>query len=243
MPFELFSTQHNTVLLLVAVISAALYFSRRYLKKEKVNRILRNTFAFFILLQALSFQLWNITMREWSVLTSLPLHLCDVSVILSAFMLLKKNYGAFELTYIWGLGGALQALLTPNLWYPYPHFIFFLLFLSHGSIIIACLFMIFVEGFRPCSNTIKKVFIITNIYASIIALFNYITGSNYLFLCQKPGLPSLIDYLGPWPWYILSLEFVLIFMSCLYCLPFIAYDFLKRNKGDSIRESIWRRWT
>lgn len=228
-PLQLLSTSHQAALAVLAAACLVLFIVRRRLREEKVNGIFRRNFALFILLLALSYQIWSVAVREWSVVYSLPLQLCDISVILSAVMLFNKNNSIFEVTYIWGMGGALQALLTPDLWYAFPHFIFFQFFLAHGSIILACLFMIFVDGLSPRPGSLKRVVLATNAYALVIAVFNWYTGSNYLFLCRKPDLPSLLDFLGPWPWYILSLELVLVFMFCMCNLPFLLYRLLRKE--------------
>ena len=43
----------------------------------------------------------------------------------------------------------------------------------------------------------------------VIALFaNLILDANYFWIMGKPPAGSLLDYMGPWPWYILTGEFV-----------------------------------
>jgi len=54
----------------------------------------------------------------------------------------------------------------------------------------------------------------------VIAVINIILKSNYLFICNKPQYPSLMDYLGKWPWYILSLEVVGIITFFICYSPF-----------------------
>ncbi len=34
--------------------------------------------------------------------------------------------------------------------------------------------------------------------------FNAIARSNYGFLNEKPSTASLLDLMGPWPWYVVS---------------------------------------
>lgn len=232
-PFEIFSASHLTVLAVLALACLGLAALRRRLREERINHLFRRALALFIILLALAYQAWSVAVRDWSVSYSLPLQLCDISVLLSAVMLANKNNSIFEVTYVWGMGGALQALVTPDLWYVYPHFIFFQFFLAHGAIILACLFMILVEGYRPLPGSFKRVVLVTNAYALFIAVFNYLTGSNYLFLCRKPDLPSLLDYLGPWPWYVLSLELVLAAVFFLCYLPFLMVDFLNSHRGGN----------
>lgn len=53
---------------------------------------------------------------------------------------------------------------------------------------------------------------------------NALLGSNYMFIARKPDDPSLIDVLGPWPWYILSLEAVGLAICFILYLPFAIKD-------------------
>ncbi|MFA4839866.1 MAG: TIGR02206 family membrane protein, partial [Candidatus Neomarinimicrobiota bacterium] len=162
---------------------------------------------------------------------SLPLHLCGAAVILSAIMLVNKSYALYEIVYFWGLGGAIQALLTPDIGvYAFPHYRFFQFFVSHGSIVTASIFMTFDMNYRPKLRSIPKIFLITNCYMIFIAIFNYFTNGNYLFICHKPETASLIDVLGPWPWYILSLEVVGIISFYIYYSPFAIKDYFVRSR-------------
>jgi hypothetical integral membrane protein (TIGR02206 family) len=54
---------------------------------------------------------------------------------------------------------------------------------------------------------------------------NSLVGSNYMFLMKKPENGSIMDFLGPHPWYILSLEAV-AFVLCL-----IAYYPIRRSES------------
>jgi uncharacterized membrane protein YwaF len=49
------------------------------------------------------------------------------------------------------------------------------------------------------------------------------TGGNYMFLARKPDTPSLLDYLGTYPWYLLSLDGVAVVFFLLLYLPFIVF--------------------
>jgi len=224
-PFQLFSISHIAALSIIVAIGAVLYVLRNRLESERIRKCFRYTLAVLLLLQEMSLTVWYLLTDTWSVENSLPLHLCEASVILCAAMLFTKSYPIYEVVYFWGLGGALQALLTPDLWYDFPHYRFFQFFISHGLIIASVLFMTFMQHYRPTAKSIIRTFLITNFYALMIAFVNFFTGANYLFLCEKPESASLIDYLGPWPWYVLSLEFVAILLFTICYSPFALRDF------------------
>jgi hypothetical integral membrane protein (TIGR02206 family) len=140
-------------------------------------------------------------------------------------MLIRKSYAIYEFSYFLGIAGAMQALLTPDAGvYGFPHFRFFQVIVSHGAIVIAAIYMTFVEGYRPYWSSLKRVIIWGNIYMVVVAGINTLLGSNYLFIMRKPDTASLIDVLGPWPWYVLSLEAIALVMCTLLYLPYALRD-------------------
>ncbi|EST52668.1 hypothetical protein T458_17060 [Brevibacillus panacihumi W25] len=221
-PFRLFSLSHLVVLLLFAAGTWALYFYRRKLRASSMKETMRHTLAATLLLTELAFQFWHVWTQTWSTAYTLPLQLCSVSLLLCVVMLYSKSYALYEVTFFAGVGGALQAMLTPELFYPFPHFRFLHFFLAHACIIWACLYMTWVEKYQPTLRSVWKTMVFLNLLLVIALLVNRWTGGNYLFVSRKPDNPSLIDYLGAYPWYIISLEGVAIVMFLLLYLPFAA---------------------
>ncbi|MBM7867853.1 YwaF family protein [Heliomicrobium gestii] len=229
-PFIPYSLSHIIVLILLAAIIVGLYLCRDRLS-ETFRRRFRFSLAAGLFLQELFIQGWNIAGGFWSPDASLPLHLCNVSCLLCGVMLLKGNQTLYEITYFCGLIGAAQALLTPDLGpFAFPHVIFYRFFFAHSAIIIACLYMTFVEKYRPYWASIGKTVVITNLFMLFVGAVDYITGGNYMYLRAKPDNPSLLDILGPWPWYILSLEAVALFLMVIYYLPFAFGDWRKARR-------------
>jgi uncharacterized membrane protein YwaF len=56
----------------------------------------------------------------------------------------------------------------------------------------------------PRSGAALRVFAATLAWTAIAGIGDAITGGNYMYLSSKPAHNSLLDVLGPWPWYIVS---------------------------------------
>lgn len=219
-PFRLFSPSHLLVLLLFAVLTAALFvYRKKWHSSSRLRNTLRHALAGTLLLTEISFQLWHLWTDSWSLAYSLPLQLCSVSLLLAVIMLFTKHHTLYEITFFAGIGGASLAMLTPELFYPFPHFRFFHFFLAHAAIIWACLFMTWVEGYRPSLRSVWKTMGFLNVLLLLALLVNDQTGGNYLFVSRKPENPTLLDYLGEYPWYILSLEGIALVVFLLLYLP------------------------
>ena len=108
-----------------------------------------------------------------------------------------------ELDYFWAFSASLQAVLTPDLGQSFPDVLFFTDFITHsGAIAAACLLVL---GSRrgPRPNAVWRVYAITLAFACLAAVGTVLTGGNYMFLRHKPARGSLLDFMGPWPVYIL----------------------------------------
>jgi hypothetical integral membrane protein (TIGR02206 family) len=165
--------------------------------------------------------LWLINENAWSIRRDLPLQLSDLVVILAIVMLLTSSYKIFQFMYFAGIGSSIQAILTPDLGkFSFPHFRYIEFFVAHGGVVLACLFMVVAFNYRPTIRSMWVTILIVNLYAACVFFLNKFLGANYLYIMKKPGTASLLDYLGPWPWYLLSMELVMILSFYILYIPF-----------------------
>jgi hypothetical integral membrane protein (TIGR02206 family) len=156
----------------------------------------------------------------WSLERSLPLQLTDAVTIISALALWSPRPLLFELAYFWGLTASLQAVLTPDLDDAFPSLFFFTYFTTHGGAVVAALFLAWGRGLVPRQGAVRRVFLATAAFAAVAGLADLLTGGNYMFLREKPEAASLLDLMGPWPWYILSGALLAIALFAVLDAPF-----------------------
>jgi hypothetical integral membrane protein (TIGR02206 family) len=217
-PFAAFSAGHWTMLFVFAAGSFALYYFREFFaENEKAVRWMFFSGLFF--LESL-YHYWLYRAGIWDVSFTLPLQLCSISLVLCLILLASGSRLVFHIVYFIGIAGALMAVLTPELFFGYPHFRYFQFFITHILIIWTCLFYVFAKGFAPDHKGMWLSYLFLNLSAGIAYLANKWTGGNYMFLAYKPSNGSLIDFLGPYPFYILSLEGIALILFYLLLAPF-----------------------
>ncbi len=202
----------------------------RKVSSEKITRFVAVGMAAILLVSKVAETVFRTD--TWGELRHmLPLHLCDIAAICTGIMLINRNYRLYEVTYFWALAGTLQALLTPDLPNAFPHVDFLFYFFTHGLIIVGVIYATVLFKYRPTLSSIGRTIRTTLAYAAVMAPINWLFDVNYLYLCHKPLNPSLFDYLGPWPWYLVSVTLVGVGFFFLYYSPFWVADLLRKRKG------------
>ena len=223
--FHLFGVPHLLVLVCIPLIAAGLArWSRR--SDARANQI-RIGLGAVILVNELIWYGYYV-FQGWFVFPyDLPLHLCDIVLWLTIFTAFTKKPWSYELIYFWGLAGTTMALLTPDVSMPFFSYPTICFFFAHGGIVTTILFLTWRRLLRPSKGSLWRAFLILHLYAGAVGIFNLIFKTNYFFLCEKPGEPSLLDYMGPWPIYLILADAVGLGLFWLLWLPF------RERRGDT----------
>jgi hypothetical integral membrane protein (TIGR02206 family) len=228
-PFVFLSVHHIGALSLIACICLLLTLFRNRFTESR-RKAFRYSAAALLIFNETAFHIWNMSYGTWNIQSMLPLQLCSVMVFTSAAMMVAKSYSLYEFVYFLGIGGAIQALLTPNIGiFGYPHFRFFQSYTAHGFIVISAFYMTVVEGYRPYPKSLLKVVLWVNVYFITVTIINMLIGSNYMYTAHKLETPTLLDYLGPWPLYIMSLEVLGLAVCALLYAPFLVKDMILKK--------------
>jgi len=161
------------------------------------------------------------------LLYALPFQLCDAAIIISAIALWTRQQLLIEVTYFWGLAGTFQALITPDIPSHFPSFTYIQYYVAHGGVVAAALFLVIGLGHWPRPRAVLWVFGVTIVYAAFVGLLDALTGADYLYLRAKPGSHTLLDVMGPWPWYIGVAGLVAVVLFLILDAPFYV---LRRSR-------------
>ncbi|OMP66038.1 YwaF family protein [Domibacillus epiphyticus] len=233
--FSMFSASHISVLAFVIFLICFLYKYKERVQLTGLRKVEVGTAVFLLLIEAV-YHIWMIVNGNWYTSHAIPLELCSISLFLGVFLLFTEKKIVYEILLFTGLLGASQALITPELKYDFPHFRFFHFFIVHIFVFSIPLYFTWVKGFRPTMYSIVKLMIFLNVLMPFVMIVNKLTGGNYMYLSRKPESASLLDLLGPYPWYIASLELLAFSLSIVIWLLL-----RKREAAEPVEKNFRRR--
>jgi len=226
--FQLFGPVHFSTLAIIFGTAALLVILARLKPTKHLIKLIKIFLASLLLLNEMVFLIVLIKTGQWNYTWSLSLNLCDLTFFAVLFSLISQRQWVWEAAYFWAMGGSLQALLSPDLIETFPSYIFVKFYLTHGLILIGVIFLAAGCGRMIYRASLIRVFWLTNIVCAFVGMFNLVFNTNYSYLCGKPSQPSLLDYLGPWPYYLLSLEGILVVFLLIYFMPYFIFEKMRK---------------
>jgi hypothetical integral membrane protein (TIGR02206 family) len=172
---------------------------------------------FFAVISRIIFTLYE---GIFSIQEELPLHLCRIAALSMPFIIYFKNRKWINIFYFLIIVGTLQAIITADLEFSFPHYSYIIYWIFHVSLVWLPLAVIIFTGIVPRRKDMINAFVMGNIYMLCTLIINFSIGSNYFYTKQKPPGGSLLDLFGPWPIYIFVVEGLAVILFLLAYLPF-----------------------
>jgi hypothetical integral membrane protein (TIGR02206 family) len=221
--------------LVVVFLTIALPFFLALVVHRTKSRFLERSIAFSIsALLLINYVAYLIVARHFGATTwtkTLPLQLCDWAMIVIIVALWTGNRRWLEIAYFWGIGGTLQAIITPNLPFGFPDLRFISFFVAHSGIIIGIVFLMLIYGFRPRAKGVLRTFAWTEVYFVVAFTVDLLTGENYGFLLHKPEAASLLSLLSDYrPLYLFQMHLLALFFYFLLYSPFAISDLVREKR-------------
>lgn len=213
--FQYFGVSHIVAILVTVALCSWLPRWMRQeiseLKERRLRYLLGSLLVFAVLMDpVIVLSRWGLGETGWRLFWSfaLPLYLCDVVSLVAAYALFTKSSRATEVAYCWGLIGTTQGVLTPTLSYDWNTIDYYNFFLQHGGVPVAAVLLIWGMRVIPQPGAFKRMVLWSWLYMAVVILINLVIDQNYGFLSGKPDYPTMFDYMGPYPYYLITLQLV-----------------------------------
>ncbi|QZY29727.1 TIGR02206 family membrane protein [Nocardioides coralli] len=217
--FEPYGTAHLVAVLVLVGGAVGLAVAGRRVRddRDRLGKVL----AIAILVTTIPLQVLYFTPAYWDLQTTIPIQLCDVASVVAAYALWTRRWWAVALTYFWGLTLTPQAIATPTLEQPVGHPVFWLFWGMHIGTIWAAAYLTWGRRVTPDWRGYRLAVAVTAVWALAVFGFNLLAGTNYGFLNRKPGSATILDLLGPWPWYVAAEIAILLAAWALATWPWV----------------------
>ncbi len=187
--------------LLTAGIVAVIWLGRQQRADAKPSRFSRG-FAL-----ALPLTVIPLLAHEWvtdfDLFIDLPVQLCDLAWIAAAIALWTHHPYPTALTCFWGLTLTTQGVFTPDVM-DFPDVSYITFWVMHLMVVLAAVYLVFGLKLLPRWRDYGWTVATTAAWAVVAYVLNLVLDANYGYLRRKPEFASMLDLLGPWPFYILS---------------------------------------
>jgi hypothetical integral membrane protein (TIGR02206 family) len=231
-PFISFSQPHWGAMFVFAFILLIFVRASQCLTDQQ-NLLLTRSASIFLCLAVVFWTAIHISYGRFNAAENLPLSICNLFSLIAPLLFWQPNPRRFEIIYFFVLSGTLQAIITPDPDGGYPSYGFFKYWIVHCGLVVVVIHHLLAFKLYPGAQGILRTFVWLNIYILCLIPINLWLDGNYFYMMNKPPNPSLLDFFGPWPIYIVVTEAVAMGFFALAYLP--IYIARKNNpKLDTI---------
>jgi hypothetical integral membrane protein (TIGR02206 family) len=221
--FRSFSLTHAAAVAGVALAILLFVRAGRAWRGQSAARRLETGVAVLILLFRAAIFVWNLFPSRLAVERSLPLQICDLAALCSAWALLSDRRWPAAIAYFWGLALSIQGLVQPDLREGPASLAFWLFWLHHALIVGVATYLVTVRRFRPTRADLRSAIAAGVAYAALVFGIDAVFDMNYGYLGrQTPSQPTILDWLGPWPWRVVAMMVLGVIVMTLLYLPWAA---------------------
>jgi hypothetical integral membrane protein (TIGR02206 family) len=229
--FQPYGLPHLTVIFITIVLPFALAAIVLRTRAERLENVIIGVLSAVLVL---NYVVYLVFIRSHGVVDwrqMLPMQMCDWGMVVVIVAMWTRDQRWFEVAYFWGIGGTLQAVLTPNLRFGFPDWRFISFFTSHCGIIVGVVFLMLTRRYRPYPMSIVRAWLWSEFYFVVTLVADELTGFNYGFLLHKPEAFSVLSFLSDSrPLYLLQMHGVALFFFLGLYAPFAIFDFVRRNQ-------------
>lgn len=222
--FVPFGTSHLVVVALLVAGAVTLVRVGRWRRRGEAGDPIGRALAVTLLAITIPLQLLYLTPAYRSLERTLPLQLCDLAWMAAVYALWTQRRWAVSLTYYWGLTLTTQAILTPDLGADFPDPAFLVFWAMHLLVVWAAVYLTWGLALRPDWRSYRTALLVTAGWAAAMFGVNALAGTNFGYLAAKPRSASILDLLGPWPWYVVVEVVVVAVAWALLTWPWVALE-------------------
>ena len=212
-----------------------LLFKYRYVfrKNSELDKKVRYTLGFLLFGLFASHFILRFALYGLDTIV-LPFHLSSIAMVFAIYLLFTNNKSVYAFVLLAGVLGGVISLTSPVFGYNASYYRYYQFFFAHIILLITPLYYLFVHQWLPSNIEVWTGYIILQVLAKFMLLFNYVMGTDFMFMFLDPSkidkFPA-IKYLGGIPFYLIVTEIVIGFY---FYGSYKFFVYLDKKKEESI---------
>jgi hypothetical integral membrane protein (TIGR02206 family) len=246
------SPAHIIPLVLFLVLCIAVPVLVRRAKSELVRDRVALAISIALLVHEVLYEVYWFAIGSWTVGNCMHLHMCSLALAFLPLFYFTRGEGLarrflFEMIFFFGLGGAMQALFTPDIgMHGFPELKYFNYFFSHGTIVLGAVYAAALYGIpvtwkswiRIAAGTLAMSIAMFGVNR-LLAVFPPYEVGNYFIMGYPPPTGSVIDVFasifGPAPWYLAGLALMGLALLAVLTLPYSVKAVVRWRRAAAAR--------
>ena len=203
------------------IILSIIIISIPFFLKKDYKIIFTKLLGYFILFAKI-FDIWyRISFEKESWIFTLPLNLCNISVIIIGIFLIIRKNTLFNIAYFW-FTGAILAVILPGIDTYRTSFYIYVFMGLHFLEIMAVIFSFIHLDVRVTKKGLYSALIGYLILCLVASIVNYYSSTNYMFLYDY--IITAVNFIEPFILYVVLLISLFMLSMILTYLPFLHID-------------------
>lgn len=220
--FENFSFLHGLCILVCLAISVVAIALLRRWRGTPAAGLARRIIGWGCLAIWVIGTLYRSLILPFSWAGSLPLQFCHLANLVGAAALLMHWRLFQSILYFWTFALCSWAFITPDLGTGPAGPGFWIFWLYHVFILVAVIEVLVSQRFQPDWPDFRNAVFSTLGLAGLLAILNRIFSWNYGFVGPyDPSVPTIIDFLGPYPLRLLSMAVIGVLLFLFLMFPWM----------------------
>lgn len=220
-PFHLWGISHGLPILFFIVLGSCLIIYARRNADRSTQKVILLGLSFIPFISFCVFFLMQIVSGVFSIQNDLPIHICRVLALTAPIVYWKENKFWTGVFYFWILAGTSNAVIAADIRYDFPHWTYIVYFAMHCGLVLLPIYYCLVMKHKMVLRDLWNAYWTAFLFMIATFVVNFTIGSNYMYTSHKPLVASILDHLGPWPWYIVAILFIGLGLFFILYLPFL----------------------
>jgi hypothetical integral membrane protein (TIGR02206 family) len=219
--------------------TAALVVLRRRWRETPRAAVLDRSLAVGCFVAWVWVQAFGLLPWRYEAAKALPLHVCDLAGLVAPPMLWTGWRPLRTVCYFWGIGLSTQGFIQPDLQQGPNDPSFWAFWVGHVAVVGTALYDVAARGYRPTWRDYGVAVVTLAAYVAVVLPLDIVTGFNYGYVGRgKPGQPSVVDFLGPWPGRLLVISALAAAVLALMVLPWDVLRWWQRRERAGGRRDV-----